>query len=159
TAHASPAREAFDNRLDLLIAAVHMREGSEIVVAGHFNGKLEGPKIFDRALSLEEIEAVRNGGAGPVEALVAAWNLGALPYALTIADLSPHLLAARLVNNPARAVTGHSWSGRASCFVSDPEQYEAIYFHDDDIEDAGWAADFHWRVPEGLKSGVYAARL
>jgi N,N-dimethylformamidase len=110
-------------------------------------------------LSLEEIEAVRNGGAGPEEALVAAWNLGALPYALTIADLSPHRLAAQLVNNPARAVTGHSWSGRASCFISDPEQYEAINFHDDDIEDAGWAADFHWRVPEGLKSGVYAARL
>ena len=40
-----------------------------------------------------------------------------------------------------------------------PEEYGAIHFHDDDIDDARWDTDFSFKVPEGLKSGIYAARL
>jgi N,N-dimethylformamidase len=39
------------------------------------------------------------------------------------------------------------------------EQYGAIYFHDDDLLDALWEVGFELRVPEDLKSGLYAARL
>jgi N,N-dimethylformamidase len=40
-----------------------------------------------------------------------------------------------------------------------PEQYAAIHFHDDDVEDTGWQPDFQLTISEGLRSGVYAARL
>ena len=40
-----------------------------------------------------------------------------------------------------------------------PDQYGAIHFHDDDLYDAGWAVDFSLTVPDGLKSGVYCARV
>ena len=40
-----------------------------------------------------------------------------------------------------------------------PEQYGAIYFHDDDLEDAKWEVGFSFRVPDALPSGLYAARL
>jgi N,N-dimethylformamidase len=38
-------------------------------------------------------------------------------------------------------------------------QYGAIYFHDDDLEDAKWDVGFEFTLPATLKSGVYAARL
>ena len=40
-----------------------------------------------------------------------------------------------------------------------PEEYGAIHFHDDDIDDARWDVDFTLKIPDNLKSGVYAARL
>ena len=39
------------------------------------------------------------------------------------------------------------------------DQYGAIYFHDDDLVDAGWEPGFELRVPDDLASGIYAARL
>jgi len=44
-------------------------------------------------------------------------------------------------------------------FKRAPEQYSAIYFHDDDLEDARWEVGAEYVVPADLKSGVYAARL
>ena len=60
---------------------------------------------------------------------------------------------------PTRGVTGHSWTGRESHFNRSPEQYSAIHFHDDDLDDAGWEVDFEYQVPASLRSGVYALRL
>ena len=40
-----------------------------------------------------------------------------------------------------------------------PEQYGAIHFHDDDIDDARWAVTFEWKVPTGTSSKFYAAKL
>ena len=40
-----------------------------------------------------------------------------------------------------------------------PEEYGAIHFHDDDLGDANWDVDFEFTVPEGMRSGVYAARV
>ena len=58
-----------------------------------------------------------------------------------------------------RAVTGHNFTGRRPVFCLAPEEYGAIYFHDDDLEDAGWEADFALTVPDDLRSGVYAVHL
>jgi N,N-dimethylformamidase len=65
----------------------------------------------------------------------------------------------RIVNLPARAMTGHNWTGEVMDWTQAPEQYGAIHFHDDDLVDAGWQEDFRFEVPQGLRSGVYAARL
>ena len=40
-----------------------------------------------------------------------------------------------------------------------PADYGGIYFHDDDLEDAKWDAGVTFKVPDDLRSGVYAARL
>ena len=38
-------------------------------------------------------------------------------------------------------------------------QYGAIHFHDDDIEDCKWPVTFEWMVPSGTRSGNYALLL
>ena len=34
-----------------------------------------------------------------------------------------------------------------------------IYFHNDDLEDAGWQPSFEWQIPDDMPSGIYAAAL
>ena len=76
-----------------------------------------------------------------------------------ITDTSSRKLHGRTVNLPMRAVTGHNWDSFEMDFKRARQQYGAIYFHDDDIDDAKWEVGFEYRVPDTLKSGVYAARL
>jgi N,N-dimethylformamidase len=45
------------------------------------------------------------------------------------------------------------------CWRHAPSHYGAIHFHDDDLYDCGWATDFTYTVPDGLRSGVYAVRV
>ena len=56
-------------------------------------------------------------------------------------------------------MTGFNWTGDDIVYHHKPEEYGAIHFHDDDIDDARWEMDFEYTIPEDLKSGVYAARL
>jgi N,N-dimethylformamidase len=49
-----------------------------------------------------------------------------------------------------RAVTGHNWTGQEMDFRHARDQYNAIYFHDDDLEDAKWEAAFEFKVPPTL---------
>ena len=44
-------------------------------------------------------------------------------------------------------------------FSAASQEYGAIHFHDDAVDDARWEVDFALTVPEDMKSGVYAARL
>jgi N,N-dimethylformamidase len=140
---------------DLVIAAL----GGGEEVGGHFNGKIDRPRVFARALSEAEIAAIGEGGAGPTDAIVAAWDFAATPFGLSVPDAGPNRLDAEIVNNPMRAVTDHAWDASTSYYAAHPEHYAAIYFHDDDIDDAGWNTDFVYEVPKDLPSGVYAARL
>ena len=152
-----PGGEGLAGPCDLFIGAFPGAAG-EAATAGHYNGKIESPCLFGRALSDAEIEALQNGTV-PGDAPIAAWDFGAVPYALTVPDRSGNALAAQVANNPMRAVTGHNWDSDVGDHLTDPDRYAAIYFHDDDLEDAGWEADFDWQVPADLPSGVYAARL
>ncbi|MGH7155774.1 MAG: N,N-dimethylformamidase beta subunit family domain-containing protein, partial [Acetobacteraceae bacterium] len=45
------------------------------------------------------------------------------------------------------------------CWRHAPRDYAAIHFHDDDLDDCRWQADFTWTVPEDLRSGAYAFHL
>lgn len=60
---------------------------------------------------------------------------------------------------PTRGVTGYRYNNDGISWQHHPDQYSAIYFHDDDVYDAKWDADFIFQVPETLKSGLYAVRL
>ena len=54
---------------------------------------------------------------------------------------------------------GWNWSGETVRWTDRPEHYGAIHFHEDDLYDAGWQADFALTVPDDLRSGAYAAHV
>ena len=124
---------------------------------GHYNGKIDNPRVYARALDAAEIDAIEQG-EGPDDAL-ADWDFAADIESDVVSDRSARGLHGRTVNAPTRAVTGHTWNATVMDFKQARDQYSAIYFHDDDLVDAGWDAGFELRVPDDLASGVYAARL
>jgi N,N-dimethylformamidase len=128
-----------------------------------YTGKLGAPVLYDRGLDEREIDLIRNSSAaatgGHPPGPIGRWDFAANQGSCSVRDVCGGRLDARLVNMPTRAVTGHSWTGREVDFRLAPSEYNAIYFHSDDIEDAGWRADFELGLPVGLRSGVYAVRL
>ena len=107
----------------------------------HFNGRIEEPRLS-------------SGGS-----LVAHWDFSLGIRTRCISDVSGNGHDGELLNMPMRAVTGRRWSGERLAWPDAPEEYGAIHFHDDDLDDAGWEADFGFAVPDDLSSGVYAAHL
>lgn len=136
--------------------------GAETVGAeidNFYNGKIDAPKIFSRALTERELLAIRDDAAdAPVDA-VASWDFAEGISTWTVADRSPNRHVGHAVNKPTRGVTGRSWSGRELSWAHAPQEYGAIHFHDDDLSDAGWTPSFSWEVPADLKSGIYAVHL
>jgi len=126
----------------------------------HYNGKLEAPTLFGRALSLDELLTVMNDGWQKIDApVVAAWNFAQDFNSTHIKDESENSLHGVALQMPARAMIGHNWNGDNDNFNNIPDQYGAIHFHDDDLEDAQWDADFEWELPLDLPSGIYAAHI
>ncbi|MCW0182359.1 MAG: LamG domain-containing protein [Zavarzinia sp.] len=143
-----------------------------VVVAGHYNGKIDSPRLCSRALSRFEIEMMKAGvqpglterrNSGPTgalsEAIVAAWDFSDGINTLTAKDLGPYKFHAALVNCPTRALTGYNWAGTVFDWKSSPKEYGAIHFHDDDLDNARWEVSFEWDVPEDAKSRFYAAKV
>ena len=158
-------KTGLDAKVPLLLAALSGRGGGDAPVVGHYNGKLERPMIYDRALTDAELAQVIAGarteavGSESLPGRVAEWNFSWQMMNADLIDLGPHALRTQLVNCPTRAMTGSTWTGRETCWRHAPEQYGAIHFHDDDLADCGWETDFSFTVPDGLRSGTYAARL
>ncbi len=146
----------------LLMAAWHRGEaGGRLLAGGHYNGKLERPRLADRALTRAEIAALAAGPrpAGLEPAVVGAWDFAADIGSERVTDRSPNRLHGVTVNLPARAMTGHNWTGAEMDWKRAPEQYGAIHFHEDDLDDARWETDVTVEIPAGARSGVYALRL
>lgn len=133
------------------------------LVNNHFNGKLDRPRVNCAALTMAEIE-------GQTEILrrldlVAAWNfqneitLQGIQHSSLITDVSRNGLHGFTINHPTRGVTGYNWRAKEQNFIHAPNEYGAIHFHDDDLDDARWDIDFSLTVPDDLPSGLYAARL
>jgi N,N-dimethylformamidase len=128
----------------------------EVLLA--FDGRIEAPSVVAAALAAQRIEGIARGDRIPLAELSAAWDFGAAT-ASRAPDVSGRSRHGTLFNGPERAVTSHLWDGTVSDFRTDPRQYAALHFHSDDLDDARWAPDFRFRVPDDLPSGVYAARL
>ena len=131
-------------------------------MSGHFNGKIDRPRLAARALDRGEIEALCGGPAVPAAlapSVSGAWDFARETPGDRIVDVSGNGHDGRAVNMPTRAMTGHNWTGDIHDWRHAPEQYGAIHFHDDDIYDAGWQTDFTLTLPDDMASGVYAARL
>jgi N,N-dimethylformamidase len=144
------------------IAAYSRRADSEPYPAtGHFSGKVDRPRVFGGVLTQTDIESLRNGGAPTAvsASLVAEWDLGADHRSDSVPDISGNGLTGEVVNMPTRAVTGYNWSGAEVDYRTEPDEYRAIHFHDDDLEDAGWETDFSLTVHPDMRSGIYAAHL
>ena len=57
------------------------------------------------------------------------------------------------------AVTGRHWNDDTTDFRGAPDEYAAVHFHSDDLEDAGWEPALSLTIPEDLASGIYAFAL
>ena len=154
--------EVAENEVPLVMAGYCEGEDpSGPRMAGHFNGKIDRPALFGRALSLRELESLRDG-ASPLEVgdgLIGAWDFGRDFASDRITDVSENRLHGNTVNRPTRAMNGHNWTANYIDFNLAPQEYGAIHFHDDDLDDARWDVSFEFQVPLDLRSGVYAARL
>ncbi len=127
--------------------------GPRLITGGHYNGKLEAPRLAAAALAEADMARL------PAGKVIGAWDFSRDIDGETVSDLGPHRLHGRTVNLPTRAVTGHEWTGESLSWRERPDHYGAIHFHDDDLADAGWESDFSLEVSEGMESGVYAARI
>ncbi len=162
-----------DNGAPLVMGAwFEARDDERVVTGGHFNGKLEGPRLARRRFSESEMEALAapmpatplaSGRASGIAAFVAdvigAWDFAQDMTTTRVSDLSANRLHGRILNLPARAMKGHNWDGTEMNWRQAPEQYGAIHFHADDVYDLQWEEDFAFTVPEGFRSGFYAARV
>lgn len=135
----------------------------------NYNGKIERPKFLNKAASAAEIELMfASAGVEHVPnelrgALVGAWDFSANmekhAASPTVYDMSPKRLHGHGINLPIRGVPGFNWSSAYMSFLHGPQEYGAIHFHDESVDDARWKASFELTIPENLKSGCYAARL
>ncbi len=145
------------NRAALMFAGA--RSGSDKLV-GCYNGKIDSPRLANRALRRSEMEALKAGVPAKLQtAIVGAWDFSRDITSSRVSDISPNALHGEVSNLPARAMKGYNWTGEAMDWRQAPEQYGAIHFHDDDVYDAGWEVDFELTVPPTMRSGLYAARL
>ncbi|MEQ1647239.1 MAG: N,N-dimethylformamidase beta subunit family domain-containing protein [Hyphomicrobiaceae bacterium] len=136
---------------------VSFASASDTAPIDTFNGRLERPMIFDRALSSDEITRASHGDNIP--GLVAAWDFSRDMHTNRIIDIGPNSRHGELINTPTRAVRSSSWSGHEHCFRHAPDQYAAIHFHDDDLDDCRWPATHAITIPQNFKSDAYALIL
>ena len=127
----------------------------------HFTGKIGHPVLLNRAMSAEEIWDLSNGGEGRYSSdFIGCWDLSIGVDTASITDLSKNCNHGQIVNVGDRAVTGPFWSGMPSRLYTDaPNDYNAIYLHEDDLEDARWDPTCSLEVPPDTKSGIYSAHL
>jgi len=121
----------------LLFAATPAADGC---TSDHFDGKLEAPRLRSETLACE-------------------WDFSRGISTTRIEDRSPHGLHGRTINAPKRAVTGARWDGTVHDWRQNPSHYGAIHFHGDDLYDAKWKPSLEFRLPDDLRSGIYAVKL
>ena len=98
-----------------LVIGGYVEGGSadEPEIGGHFNGKIDAPRVFARARSLVELKASRDRLDEDVgEEVVASWDFAVDAASDRVRDRSANGLHGRTVNMPTRAVTGHNWIGQ-----------------------------------------------
>lgn len=129
--------------------------------AAHFNGKIDRPRLGNRALGRAEMAAIAGNEIPPALAadVLAAWDFGRDIGGERVTDATENGLHGETVNLPSRGAKGHNWTGRRMFWRAAPGEYAAIHFHDDDLYDAGWEADLTFAVPDSARSGAYAVRL
>lgn len=149
-------------RVPVIMAGLTERSGEPWVVAP-YSGKLEAPTLWARELTDAEVADALTGADVAPDERQAAWALGrdggagpGLGDRVVDECGGSH---GDCVNQPDRAVTGWTWSGREDKFVHAPDEYGAIWFHPDSLDDCRWPESFTFTVPPDLPSGCYGVRL
>jgi N,N-dimethylformamidase len=106
-----------------------------------FNGKIGAPKL--------EVDG----------AVVAAWNFADDMHRQSVPGTGPQSSRLNLKNAPRRAVVGALWDGSHHDWTVAPQHYDAIYFHDDDLDDTRWKDTATIDLPDDIQSGIYAVRV
>ncbi len=127
----------------------------------HYNGKIEAPCLFARAVPAAELAALVASGLPHQLApdLVGAWDLSQDIPGSRMIDVALHSAHGALVNLPTRGVTSFDFDASVMGWPDKPAHFAAVHFHDDDFEESRWEPDFTIEIPDDLPSGVYAARL
>lgn len=127
---------------------------------GLYNGKVDRVRLWNRALTADELRAVTAWtDPAAIPGLIAHWDPSRDITSTRLSDTGPHGVHGDIVNQPGRAVVGANWDGSEVAFRLNPGHYGAIAYHEDDLEDCRWAVDFSYEVPADLPSGLYAARM
>ncbi|MCB5191243.1 LamG domain-containing protein [Methylobacillus arboreus] len=135
---------------------------------GHFVsqaycGKIDRPGMYGRALSREELDQLKSGKPPSPDGLLAHWDTTAgytdNGIGDKVVDVSGNDLHAYGYNRPVRAQTGWNWNGRNDSFRLAPQEYGGVEFHADAMIDCNWKQTKKLRIPDDLRSGVYAIRL
>jgi N,N-dimethylformamidase len=142
----------------LTFAGASMADGT---VGEHFNGKIDGPALFEGFHDAVSLAAADVAALSPMLAATAlgAWDFSDGIRTIRVTDRSPLRRTGVLVNLPARGMRGPHWTGTHHNWQTAPAEYGAVHFHEDDLYDAGWPADITWSVPEDARSGAYALHL
>lgn len=148
----------------LRLGAASGGPGNEAIAvrpADPFNGKLDCVRIVHGALDDSAVRKLHRAGLpGEVSAKpLGWWDFAKGAGTLEVHDVSGNGLDGKTFNLPERAVVGVRWDGTQFDWRTAPKHYSAIYFHDSALIDSGWKTDFEFRVPSGLRSGIYAAKL
>jgi N,N-dimethylformamidase len=123
------------------------------VYAGAFNGKIEAPALIGDALDHATLARLA------LERSAAIHRLPGLIWSADFSQAPVELAPLRIVNAPMRRMTGHTWRGHGADWRVRPPEWAAVWFHDDDLDDAGWPESFRWDVPSDTPCGIYAVRI
>lgn len=121
------------------------------LVKNFYNGKIDSLKIFNKILLKRSNKSLPSP--------LANWDFSKFISTDKIYDKSLNKLHGKLINHPARAVTGYKWSEKIRDWKMNSSCYSAIHFHEDDLTDCNWLTDFKFKIPIKMKSGIYAVRL
>ncbi|MDI6104315.1 hypothetical protein QLQ12_37555 [Actinoplanes sp. NEAU-A12] len=87
------------------------------------------------------------------------WDFAPAANRAVVPPLTPQTEPLVLHQAPTRAVTGPHWTGETHHWPDAPGQWDAIHFHRDDLEDAGWPVATTFALGADLPTGVYGIRL
>jgi N,N-dimethylformamidase len=147
---------------DLLVVGAPQNQPRPVSAAGNgcFNGKISAPIILAEAIQIESRPGLRDLASIPRGADAAlVLDLADPISGPRFEDRSRHRHPAVAVNMPTAGVTGPTWNGSSSSYLEARDEYDAVHFHDDDLEDSLWDVAFELDLPDDLPNGVYAARL
>jgi N,N-dimethylformamidase len=129
-----------------------------------FDGKIESPALLRGPLDDATLDLLERPER-LVDRRIAAWDLGVGPpderheSVRVRAAGGATELDGECLNAPLRAATGHRWRGVEQDFRLVPDEYGAIHFHADDLDDCRWDRSLTVTVPASAPSGVYAVRV
>jgi N,N-dimethylformamidase len=125
-----------------------------------FNGKVDSPVLrLGPEAAGERPPAPWHSGLPAPSGAAFAWDLAQEQDGTRAVDVSGNRRHGRVINAPARLMTGPHWDRTTTTPDDAPEQWSAIHLHEDDLDDAGWTPTASWTVPDETPSAIYALRV